>query len=42
MPAAVRYFEDFRPGDVIELGSRTITKVVLTIKGLSLLGRRPA
>jgi acyl dehydratase len=22
----VRYFEDFKPGDVIELGSRTITK----------------
>jgi acyl dehydratase len=22
----VRYFEDFRPGDVIELGSRTITE----------------
>jgi acyl dehydratase len=22
----VRYFEDFRPGDVIELGSRTISK----------------
>jgi len=31
----VRHFEDFHPGDVIELGSRTI-------KGLSLLGRRPA
>lgn len=26
MPAALRHFEDFRPGDVIELGSRTITK----------------
>jgi len=26
VPAALRHFEDFRPGDVIELGSRTITK----------------
>ena len=26
MPATLRHFEDFRPGDVIELGSRTITK----------------
>lgn len=26
MTGPVRYFEDFQPGDVIELGSRTITK----------------
>ena len=26
MPAALRYFEDFGPGDVIELGSRLITR----------------
>lgn len=26
MPATLRHFEDFRPGDVIELGSQTITK----------------
>jgi len=26
VPATLRHFEDFRPGDVIELGSRTITK----------------
>lgn len=25
----MRYFEDFKPGDVIELGSRTITKAAI-------------